>query len=96
MCTIHQPNSDITDCFHDFLLLAGGRTMYGGLWSGAVDFFAGAGYRWVGGKGEGVGAGRRGHGGGWRVGGLKAGGIEGTCSGKGVLVRRERAHMVAQ
>ncbi|PNW84101.1 hypothetical protein CHLRE_04g220850v5 [Chlamydomonas reinhardtii] len=44
VCTIHQPNSDITDCFHDFLLLAGGRTMYGGLWSGAVDFFAGAGY----------------------------------------------------
>eukprot|EP00198_Chlamydomonas_reinhardtii_P002835 XP_001692171.1 predicted protein [Chlamydomonas reinhardtii] len=27
VCTIHQPNSDITDCFHDFLLLAGGRTI---------------------------------------------------------------------
>ncbi|GFR41628.1 hypothetical protein Agub_g2355, partial [Astrephomene gubernaculifera] len=40
VCTIHQPNSDITDCFDDFLLLAGGRTVYGGLWTGAVDFFA--------------------------------------------------------
>ncbi|KAG2452090.1 hypothetical protein HYH02_003126 [Chlamydomonas schloesseri] len=44
VCTIHQPNSDITDCFDDYLLLAGGRTLYGGLWSGAVDFFARAGY----------------------------------------------------
>ncbi|GLC42363.1 hypothetical protein PLESTM_001325100 [Pleodorina starrii] len=40
VCTIHQPNSDITECFDDFLLLYGGRTVYGGLWSGAVDFFA--------------------------------------------------------
>ncbi|GIL61808.1 hypothetical protein Vafri_18548 [Volvox africanus] len=40
VCTIHQPNSDITECFDDFLLLSGGRTVYGGLWSGAVDFFA--------------------------------------------------------
>ncbi|KAG2423172.1 hypothetical protein HXX76_010940 [Chlamydomonas incerta] len=44
VCTIHQPNSDITDAFDDFLLLAGGRTVYGGLWGGAVDFFAAAGY----------------------------------------------------
>ncbi|GIL85953.1 hypothetical protein Vretimale_9015 [Volvox reticuliferus] len=40
VCTIHQPNSDITECFDDFLLLSSGRTVYGGLWSGAVDFFA--------------------------------------------------------
>ena len=40
VCTIHQPNSDLTDLFDDFLLLASGRAVYGGPWRGAVDWFA--------------------------------------------------------
>ncbi len=44
VCTIHQPNSDITDNFDDYLLLSAGRAVYGGVWAGAVDFFAKAGY----------------------------------------------------
>lgn len=45
VCTIHQPNSDITDLFDNFMLLATGRVVYGGLWEGAVPFFAQQGYR---------------------------------------------------
>lgn len=45
VCTIHQPNSDITDNFDDYLLLSAGRAVYGGVWAGAVDFFAEVGYR---------------------------------------------------
>lgn len=45
VCTIHQPNSDITDYFDDFMLLAAGRVMYSGPWPGAVSHFEGCGYR---------------------------------------------------
>ncbi|GMH37379.1 hypothetical protein BSKO_05252 [Bryopsis sp. KO-2023] len=45
VCTIHQPNSDIVETFDDFALLANGKNMYFGAWKGAVDFFAGAGYK---------------------------------------------------
>lgn len=44
VCTIHQPNSDITDMFDDFILLASGRIVYGGVWEGAVPFFMRHGY----------------------------------------------------
>jgi hypothetical protein len=39
VATIHQPNSDITDMFDDFVLLAFGCTVYGGPWKGAVGHF---------------------------------------------------------
>lgn len=42
--TIHQPNSLITNNFDDFLLLAGGSVVFGGPYSGAVDYFAGQGF----------------------------------------------------
>lgn len=42
--TIHQPNSLITSLFDDFMLLSGGRLVYGGAWSAAVDAFAAAGH----------------------------------------------------
>lgn len=44
VCTIHQPNSDITDRFDDLLLLAGGRFVYFGAWKDAVEHFAQLGY----------------------------------------------------
>lgn len=44
ICTIHQPNSDITDNFDDFHLLAKGRTIYNGLWATAVEYFEKNGY----------------------------------------------------
>lgn len=44
ICTIHQPNSDITAMFNDFMLLSGGCVTYFGPWSGAVDRFSEAGY----------------------------------------------------
>ncbi|KAG2497031.1 hypothetical protein HYH03_005034 [Edaphochlamys debaryana] len=44
ICTLHQPNSDITEVFDDLMLLAGGRVVYGGPWAGAVGFFARAGF----------------------------------------------------
>jgi ABC-type multidrug transport system ATPase subunit/ABC-type multidrug transport system permease subunit len=43
--TIHQPNSQITAGFQDFLLLAGGRVVYTGQWSDAVTTFADRGYQ---------------------------------------------------
>eukprot|EP00798_Chlamydomonas_sp_ICE-L_P005383 gene5383-5604_t len=44
VCTIHQPNSDITSMFDDYLLLAGGRVVFGGKWLDAVPFFSAQGY----------------------------------------------------
>ncbi|KAG2499529.1 hypothetical protein HYH03_002475 [Edaphochlamys debaryana] len=44
VATIHQPNSMILDTFDDFILLAGGRTAYGGSWSDAIPFFDRAGF----------------------------------------------------
>lgn len=41
--TIHQPNSIITSKFDDFMLLADGKLVFGGLWSESVDFFKQAG-----------------------------------------------------
>ena len=41
--TIHQPNSIITSKFDDFMLLADGNLVFGGLWSESVDFFKQAG-----------------------------------------------------
>jgi ATP-binding cassette, subfamily G (WHITE), member 2 len=43
--TIHQPNSQITAGFQDFLLLAGGRVVYTGHWTDAVTTFADRGYQ---------------------------------------------------
>ncbi|GAX76975.1 hypothetical protein CEUSTIGMA_g4422.t1 [Chlamydomonas eustigma] len=45
VCTIHQPNSDITSMFEDFMLLSRGRCVYHGPWLSAVDWFAGQGFR---------------------------------------------------
>ena len=56
VCTIHQPNSDITDMFDDFMLLSDGSMVYGGTWRGAVPFFTAQGYVyvcWAGGRGHG-------------------------------------------
>ena len=44
VCTIHQPNSDITERFDDLLLLASGRVVYFGAWADAVEHFAQLGY----------------------------------------------------
>ncbi|MEW5313182.1 MAG: hypothetical protein WDW38_004769 [Sanguina aurantia] len=44
VCTIHQPNSDITDMFDDFMLMAGGRAVYLGPWANAVQHFTAAGH----------------------------------------------------
>ena len=38
-CTIHQPNSDITEMFDDLLLLASGRMVYMGPWQESMGFF---------------------------------------------------------
>lgn len=43
-CTIHQPNSDITSKFDDFILLSRGRLVYAGPWSESVRFFSEAGF----------------------------------------------------
>jgi ABC-type multidrug transport system ATPase subunit len=40
ICTIHQPNSDITDLFDDFMLLAHGRMVFSGAWLDAVPWFS--------------------------------------------------------
>lgn len=44
VCTIHQPNSDITDMFDDLMLLAGGRCCYNGPWNKAVEWFGKQGF----------------------------------------------------
>ncbi|KAK9824375.1 hypothetical protein WJX72_009828 [[Myrmecia] bisecta] len=44
VCTIHQPNSDITDNFDDLLLLARGRCAYFGPWDHSIDYFKSLGY----------------------------------------------------
>ncbi len=44
LCTIHQPNSDITALFDDFMLLSAGHIVYSGPWNRAVDFFAAKGH----------------------------------------------------
>ena len=43
--TIHQPNSSITRCFDDLLLLSHGQIMYMGEWGRSVDYFSGLGYQ---------------------------------------------------
>ncbi len=40
VASIHQPNSQITECFDDLLLLAGGRTAYFGPWQSSMAYFA--------------------------------------------------------
>ena len=45
VCTIHQPNSDITDRFDDIMLLASGRVVYFGRWAHAVQHFSDLGFR---------------------------------------------------
>ena len=47
VCTIHQPNSDITRRFDDLMLLANGRVVYFGAWNHAVDHFSELGYPYV-------------------------------------------------
>eukprot|EP00877_Chromochloris_zofingiensis_P009171 jgi/Chrzof1/4507/Cz14g16020.t1 len=44
VCTIHQPNSDITDTFDDWMLLSKGVVLYHGPWSEAVDYFQAHGF----------------------------------------------------
>ncbi|EIE18763.1 hypothetical protein COCSUDRAFT_45222 [Coccomyxa subellipsoidea C-169] len=43
--TIHQPNSTITDCFDDLLLLSYGQLIYMGKWAKSVDYFSSLGYK---------------------------------------------------
>lgn len=43
--TIHQPNSSITRCFDDLLLLAGGNLVYSGKWASSVEYFNSLGFR---------------------------------------------------
>lgn len=43
--TIHQPNSDITEQFDHFILMAKGRVVYGGAWKDAVQAFAEQGFQ---------------------------------------------------
>ena len=43
--TIHQPNSSITRCFDDLLLLAGGSLVYSGKWAKSVEYFNSLGFR---------------------------------------------------
>lgn len=44
VASIHQPNSQITECFDDLLLLTGGRTAYFGPWQGSMPYFASVGF----------------------------------------------------
>jgi hypothetical protein len=44
VCTIHQPSSDIVECFQDLLLLASGRLCFCGPWGDALPFLADAGF----------------------------------------------------
>lgn len=44
VASIHQPNSQITECFDDLLLLAGGRTAYFGPWQNSMPYFASVGF----------------------------------------------------
>ena len=44
ICTIHQPNSDITELFDDFMLLAHGRMVFSGQWLDAVPWFSECGF----------------------------------------------------
>lgn len=44
VCTIHQPNSDITSRFDDFLLLAKGQAVFGGPWDESVEWFRSQGF----------------------------------------------------
>lgn len=43
--TIHQPNSSITRCFDDLLLLAHGNIIYMGKWAKSVEYFQAVGYQ---------------------------------------------------
>ncbi|KAG1681175.1 hypothetical protein FOA52_015618 [Chlamydomonas sp. UWO 241] len=45
VCTIHQPNSDITDMFDDLMLLAKGRCVYAGPWKKSVEWFDARGFK---------------------------------------------------
>lgn len=47
MTTIHQPNSTITRCFNDLLLIARGSIVYMGEMKHAVSYFDGLGYAYV-------------------------------------------------
>lgn len=44
VASIHQPNSDITACFNDLLLLANGKCIYYGPWQSSVQYFASVGF----------------------------------------------------
>ena len=44
--TIHQPNTPITECFDDLMLLSHGTIMYMGEWSESVQYFSSLGYRY--------------------------------------------------
>lgn len=44
VASIHQPNSQITDCFDDLLLLAQGRCIFSGPWQASMGYFAGLGF----------------------------------------------------
>jgi ATP-binding cassette subfamily G (WHITE) protein 2 len=43
--TIHQPNSTITNCFDDLLLLSFGQLIYMGKWTKSVEYFSSLGYK---------------------------------------------------
>ena len=43
--TIHQPNTPITECFDDLMLLSHGTIMYMGAWAASVQYFSSLGYR---------------------------------------------------
>jgi ABC-type multidrug transport system ATPase subunit len=44
VCSIHQPNSHIMECFDDLLLLSNGHTAYYGPWHKSVDYFQSQGF----------------------------------------------------
>eukprot|EP00117_Sycon_ciliatum_P004957 scpid101826/ scgid4733/ Protein white len=44
LCTIHQPPTEVFNCFDDLLLLAEGRTAYLGPRAAAVSYFSNIGY----------------------------------------------------
>nr|WOD55117.1 ABCG transpoter Brown [Hymenopus coronatus] len=45
LCSIHQPTSDVLNCFHQVILMAGGRMAFQGTLAQAYQFFASQGYK---------------------------------------------------